>query len=886
MELFADTVPKTAENFRQFCTGECKDSRGLPQGYKGSKFHRVIKGFMIQGGDFLNGDGTGSASIYGTKSFADENFKLEHDDPGILSMANSGPNTNGCQFFICTVPNRHLNNKHVVFGKVVEGLDVVRKVENTRVRGERPASDVVIAQCGEIPPKLGISKKHRSPIYPALQRIPLSLRHLPNLNIESASSIEGVLAKSANNARRYIFLFRAFNAPFHKTLSKSSMFFGAFLVQIERKEPTRIPTAPNTPKAFPAFTISHPVGDTCQEFIATAGLLGLVRYHNSMSVAPEPFSGFLCPIPEVILGIFMAMWMYEFAHDFFIPKGNSIDAGDRRNSHIRHFTKYSVTIRDRVKVSWASVNTHLIVPRLLPGQLHDSPAYANADMEKAHDIEHVVVEKHGTQLDVRDMKRMGKAQSFQRNFAFYSTLGFSMVLMYSWEAELATATFALTNGGTAGAIYIYIFTFFGFGLAIISMAEMASMAPTAGGQYHWVSEFATPGAQKFVSYMTGWLCVLGWQAGSASCCYLAGTEVQGLIVLNHPNYVPQRWHGSLLAIASVLVSLFVNTILVGILPSIQVTILILHVLGFIAVLVPLWVLSPHASAGTVFREFNDGGDWRSMGLSALVGILSPLVSLIGPDAAVHISEEVRNASKTIPRIMLGTLIGNGIMGFIMLVTLCFCISDLESVLKTPTGYPFIQVFYNATQSTAGATIMTCIMVIVIQCSAVTNMTTASRQLFSFARDQGVPFHAFLRKVLHDIPLNAILTTTIFSILLVSISFGSTIAFNQLTSLGAVALLASYMISIGSIAWKRICAQPLLPSYFSLGRAGLAVNVGALMFLILAFLMMFFPPAREPKVESMNWSSVIFAGVVVLSLGYYQRAKEKYTGPVELVRKGE
>ncbi|KAK3341378.1 putative U-snRNP-associated cyclophilin [Lasiosphaeria hispida] len=152
-ELFKDVVPRTAENFRQFCTGESKSSLGRPQGYKGSKFHRIIPNFMCQGGDFLNGDGTGSTCIYGTKSFADENFELKHDTPGLLSMANAGPNTNGSQFFITTVPAPFLDDKHVVFGKVVTGMDIAKKLENTKTgyRGKDvPNLDVVIVQCGEM----------------------------------------------------------------------------------------------------------------------------------------------------------------------------------------------------------------------------------------------------------------------------------------------------------------------------------------------------------------------------------------------------------------------------------------------------------------------------------------------------------------------------------------------------------------------------------------------------------------------------------------------------------------------------------------------------------------------------------------------------------------
>lgn len=499
----------------------------------------------------------------------------------------------------------------------------------------------------------------------------------------------------------------------------------------------------------------------------------------------------------------------------------------------------------------------------------------------------MVTEKRGSSRDAEDMRRLGRVQELKRNFGFLSIFGFAMILMSSWQVLLSTSAFGLLNGGTAGLIYMYIIVVVLFFMVNISMAEMASMAPTAGGQYHWISEFAPRSQQKILSYFIGWLCTLGWQSGVAIGSFLAATQVQGLIVLNNPDYVFERWHGTLLTIAMVLFVFVFNTFLAKHLPLVEGLVLCLHLGGFVAILVPLWVLGPRGNSEQIWTEFSNGGGWPSTGLSTLVGLITPITAFLGADAAVHMAEELRDASRTLPKVMMWTSGVNGALGFIMLVTFIYTIGDLESVLATPTGFPYIQVFYNATGSKGGATAMTMILVLSSVANAMTNMATASRQLWAFARDRGVPFHTTFAKVpaRFEVPMNAILFTAAFSILFSLVNIGSTVAFNQILSLGLGSLLASYFISIFCVALRRIRGQPLLPCSFNLGRLGLPINLASLAFLAVGFVMSFFPAAVDPVPQSMNWSSLCFSSVLIIGGIYYAIfARHHYVGPVEYTTK--
>jgi choline transport protein len=314
---------------------------------------------------------------------------------------------------------------------------------------------------------------------------------------------------------------------------------------------------------------------------------------------------------------------------------------------------------------------------------------------------------------------------------------------------------------------------------------------------------------------------------------------------------------------------------------------VLHIFGFFAIFITIWVLGPRSKASDVFGSFQDNAGWGNIGLSCLIGQLAPIFGLLGSDAATHMSEELRDASYTLPRAMIWTAVVNSSLGFLMLVTFCFCLGDVASVLGTVTGQPHIQIIFNATQSVAGTTVLSAILIVMAVFGCVNNVATCSRQLFAFARDHGVPGSAFLSHV-HprwDIPLNSILVSFAVAIGLSMINIGSTVAFNSIASLGICALLSSYIISISCMFLKRWRNEPLLPCKFNLGKAGIWINGISVTYLVMALVFAFFPTFPHPTAALMNWNILIYGVTVIFSLAYFfLKGRKVYEGPVEYINR--
>lgn len=240
------------------------------------------------------------------------------------------------------------------------------------------------------------------------------------------------------------------------------------------------------------------------------------------------------------------------------------------------------------------------------------------------------------------------------------------------------------------------------------------------------------------------MCAIGWQCANATAALAVTQQLQGLIALNAPFYIAKPWHSTLFCIAVAAFASIWNTVSVQKLPLIERIGMVFYVLGFLTLTIILWTMAPHENTRSVWTNFEDNSGWGNVGLSTLVGILGPLVTLIGSDSSCHLSEETVDAAWVLPRAMVATATINYIIGFVMTITIMSSLGDdVSMILSTTYGQPWIQVLFNATRSTAGTSILAAVVCALLLLCLVNSTMTTSRQLFAFSRDQGLPFSDWL-----------------------------------------------------------------------------------------------------------------------------------------------
>lgn len=295
-------------------------------------------------------------------------------------------------------------------------------------------------------------------------------------------------------------------------------------------------------------------------------------------------------------------------------------------------------------------------------------------------------------------------------------------------------------------------------------------------------------------------------------------------------------------------------------------------------------MSPKNNASFVFTEVSNSSGWTNGGISWLVGLLSAVFPLLGYDAACHLAEEMPHASRNVPLAMIGSVTVNGVLGLAYCIMLLFCTGPLDVLLSTPTGFPYIQIFYDATQSKVGTVLVSLTITIIAIVACAAGITSTSRTFWAFARDKAVPFDKYFSHVNHSsqVPVRSVVIVTVLQMLLGFIYLGNTTAFNAILSMAVLGLYASYLVPI---IYFMVYGRPTFAAHefgaFRMPKTlGLVLNILSCAWLILAMIFSTFPTFMPVTPQNMNYSIVVMSGWVFLGgVYYFVRGKNKFEVPV-------
>lgn len=465
---------------------------------------------------------------------------------------------------------------------------------------------------------------------------------------------------------------------------------------------------------------------------------------------------------------------------------------------------------------------------------------------------------------IQDESTLKRQTDVKRIFRNYQIFFFALTYMSSWEAILGNLTAILYNGGPQCLAWGSIIAIAGALAQSASLAEMASMLPIAGAQYHWTAHLARSRHARFITWLQGWTTWFAWISLVCGSANFTAYILQGIAIMNYPEYNPERWHTTLIIFALMLVQTLMNLYTWRCIPILEVIAGILHIVLFVIFIAVLLAMAPKQSAKFVFLESTPpSSGWTSTFISWNLGLIAPVWGFVGFDGTIHMSEEVQASREAVPRAVFGTIVLNGILAFAMIVTVLFCIGDIDDLLTSP--YPLFTLLQNTTGSLQAATALTCGLFLVSMSTNIGGVASVARLTWAWSRDGALPSYFSYVDERFYIPVRALWLPIVITMLLSIINVGSSAAFGAFLALSTMAMFSSYIIAIFTMLHARYSQQGAELGEWNLGKWGPAVNILALLYSVWIFIFLPWPAFIPVTSVNMNYASPLWGSAIAFSV---------------------
>ncbi|KAF4781243.1 amino acid permease [Colletotrichum scovillei] len=476
----------------------------------------------------------------------------------------------------------------------------------------------------------------------------------------------------------------------------------------------------------------------------------------------------------------------------------------------------------------------------------------------------------------------GQDGHLQKRFSKITMVGMAFAILNTWISLAGSIGLVMPSGGSVSFVYGFIFCVICNIALSASVGELASLYPTAGGQYHYAYALSTKKWRKLTSFFVGWVNIAGWLTLNTTAAYFGARFLAAAAVAaSGGSYEITQWSTYLMFVAVSIIGVFLNIFAYPILNRWNEGALYWSLLSVVVISIVLLATSPKTDAEFVFTNFSNTTGW-SDGTAWMLGLLQSALSLIGFDAVAHMVEEMPRPSTDAPQAMVGAVIVGGTTGIAFILVMLFCAVDIHVLLSSPTQSPLTEMILQATKSRAAATVLSVAVALCFVNGANGCVTSGSRLVWSMARDNGTPFSKYLSH-LHptlNVPVRAIIVQAIFNILFGLLYLGPEVAFNAYIASCTLFLNLSYAMPVMILLIRGRKLVTDNPPVFSLGGGfmGYLTNWTSVLFVIVTSIFFCFPPAIPIDISTMNYVTAVIGVFIVYAVALWFIKSKTYNGP--------